>query len=1214
MLIGTACLFLAAAPASAATPISSAEDIVDNSIFDGGSQYTLNPGDYSITPGSRIVFTPNTLILDNSTSVLTANNSGQSGSMLNLSRLIVGPGTVNATGGQASSTHAIYTSGTTINAGAVVNALGGTSGSTSGIWTSANGVVQNGGNVTATGGSGSLSAGIYLAGGSYSINGGSLLATGGTGTNTTGVRVTSGGFNILGGTVTAQGGLGGIQQSSGITVTGTGGVRVDGGSLTAIGGNSSQNYGLSAQYRVLVDSGIVTAQGGTGSNTAGIRLLLEDFYQNGGTVNATAGSGFVAAGIYGTSNTYHMNGGTLNTFGGGSGNTHGLMLPTLSIQQGTVTATGSSTSLSRGISATTISQTGGTLEAIGATGGPTAASSVAVYAGTYTAANSVIRASGGSGTSTRGLYVAGNFSLTDSSLTATGGAGNRSYGVHVIGPVTQSGGSITATGGDGTEAHGLLFAQSATLDGSLTTTGGGGAQAYGSFINGILSHSGSPVTAEGGAGSMAYGLYANDVATLDGSSLAAAGGTGSQAVGAYFNTSLEQTNASTTATGGGTGAHGLYVNNSAILSSSGLTTAGGADQTYGSYINGSLTQDNAPVVAMGGVGTEAYGLYVTDSTTLDSSSLTTTGGSGNQAHGSAFASLDLTSTQVVATGGNGAGAHGLDALSIQQNGGLIIATGGAVQNNAYGVNIRTGGSASIGGQLRLERPGSAASMHLAGGSNLALGENSLLVPVVDIARIDSSPLTASGLISGDGSVDIPGGAAVSPYFIDTRNLLKSRAIIEIPFIELTGSGRIDGEFDHIQSGYFLEYTIDKLSDQEYAINVVRNHEIIEEVPYLECNNSRGLITLMDNVLNQQPANRLASNVWTGLDNSQSEEDWRRRAAHVGKTMAPLSYTKLTQSLVRVADLTRYDFSRQLDNLAGCGRAAARSEGALANMPVDPTMLWQVWASPLYQQSSHFRPVCYEFDDVKEKFYGGAFGFGRNLGNIALGAAYHYVHGKYNSDYTDIKTDNHGFTVGAEIHDLLPTDGWINPWLSVMLGHTWSDIDLDSRSYDYLARSADPDARTFTAEAEIGNRFQLLSNLSLSPKIGVEYSHVSQGGYTDRTSSVYGISVRKGAYDSLKPKIGFDVYLQVTDRLSLGASAHYRYETMDKRSSFFTEAVNLPDIRFVAEGENLHRSSGRFGLGTMYRINDRAAVQINYDLSISEKYMAHQLYAGIRFAF
>lgn len=184
----------------------------------------------------------------------------------------------------------------------------------------------------------------------------------------------------------------------------------------------------------------------------------------------------------------------------------------------------------------------------------------------------------------------------------------------------------------------------------------------------------------------------------------------------------------------------------------------------------------------------------------------------------------------------------------------------------------------------------------------------------------------------------------------------------------------------------------------------------------------------------------------------------------------------------------------------------------------------------------------------------------------------------------------------------------------MAGHNWSDIDLKNLSYDYLAKSAKPDARTFTAEAEIGNSFQVLANLSLSPKIGVEYAHVSQDGYTDSSLTAYIISVQKGTYQSLKPKIGFDINLQVTDRLSFNTSANYRYETMDKRSSFYTEAVNLPDIRFMAEGEKLHRASGRFGLGAMYRINDRAAVQFNYDLSISEKYMAHQINAGIRFAF
>lgn len=966
MAITIAFMWLGSLPAEAAS-IASVEDLIANSVTGGGNEYVLNPGNHTITPGSNIAFAANSLTLNTVSTALTADNTGQSGTMLNLFRLTVGPGAVNAIGGQSSSPHALYTRGVVINDGAIVNTRGGAAGSASGIWTTTDGVVQNGGGVTATGGSGSLSAGMYLAGGSYMMNGGALVASGGSGMNSAGVRVVSGGLALLGGVVTARGGIGN-RQSSGIYVTGAAGVTVNGGSLIAAGGDDSQNYGLYTQYRVQVDSGSVTTQGGTGSNTAGIRLVLGDFYQNGGTVNATAGTGFVAAGIYGPSNNYVMNGGTLNAFGGGGDDSHGVMLSTLSLQKGLVSATGGGASLSRGISVNAVNQTGGILEALGATNSPTAAS-VAVYAGNYTLTGGAVRAVGGGGTRTRGLYVANTFSLANAALTATGGGGSEAYG--------------------------------------------------------------------------------------------------------------------------------------------------------------------------------------------------------------------------------------LDALYIRQDGGLIVARGGAAQNNAYGINIRAGGGASIAGGLRLERQEDAASLYLSAGANLDLRTNSLLVPVVDMAKIDSSPLTSSGVIMGDGNVTISGGAEVSPLFIDTRNLVKNRVVTSLPFISLSGAGSIAGEFAGANAGYFLEYSVEKTSNQTYVIHVVRNHEVIKEAPYLECANSRGLVVLMDEVLNLQPANRLAGDVWTQLDNSRSLEDWRRRAAHIGKTMAPLAYTKLTHSLARLADRTRYDVSRQLAGLAA-GRQA-----------VSP---WQAWASPLYQQSSRYGAVCYEFDDVKEEFYGGALGLGRNLGAVAFGAAYHYVRGKNGSEYTDIKTDNLGFTAGARIHDILPTDGRINPWLSVALGYIWSDIDIKGLSYDRLAKSATPNARTFSAEAELGNRFQILGNLALSPKIGVEYAHVAQGGYTDKSPSAYIISVAKGRYESLKPKISVDLDLRITDRFSLTARAQYRYETMDRWSSFYTEAVNLPTIRFMAEGEKLRRGSGRFGLGAAYRIDDRAAVQFNYDLSLAEKYMAHQFNAGVSLAF
>lgn len=1055
-------------------------------------------------------------------------------------------------------------------------------------------------------------AGTLLAVRRFDLIAGGLAATGGGSGSASpvGLKVTAGGFSQTGGTVAAAGG----------TVTGADGINIQSGGYT-------------------LDNGALIANGGSSSNTIGVRVGSGDFTVNGGSVTASGGSGSNANGIWIPSSSLVVTGGTVSATGSASvNNVFGIRADRIVRQTGGImTLTGGLFGSTYGLSALAGLTLGGT-GTLNATGGSAfAAYGLNGWTGTITVGDAAtLNATGGSASGAHGVYGSGTLVQNGGDIVATGGTFNGAYGMsggaliqnggtlaaygnsgfNVRGvsytTVTQNSGGITATGSNYTATASSIatafFATNLTqYGGSITASGGGGDYSRGMSVNNVLTKSGTgSISATGGAGVSAFGLSAPTLA-MNGGTVDGYGGGGTDAYGVR-TFDITQTGGEVYGKGGtGTGAYGVHARDTYTISNGSLTGEGGAAAGSRGVYAGNLFQNGGTVRGSGGAFASATGLYVADT-------------------------LSQSSGTMFAQGGSGANAYGVETANYVQSGGEATAIGGS---SATGYGLYVSGLFDLYGTLRLERPDrNAASVYVAG-NGLTLRTGSVLVPVVDVSVLDATK--GAGLISTGpaGSVTIESGATVSPWFADSRSLVRGVIYSDYVFIDtglLNGgsggppgtAGVINGEFANSGGGLTIEYTVRKSPDgSQYWISYERVMDIPDVLSLVPCENARRLLGAFEDLYETRVADPLVTGVIAAVDHSRDMGDLLRFTAHLGKTMTPQAYAKLTGTQLRTMELLQNSVFRQLDSLVERRRnhefvAATGSAQALASPAWDGTpgqSRWHIWAEALYQQSSRFEKTCLEFDSAKEKLHGLSTGIARDSGMLALAASFGYVKGSYKANYSDTGVDNFGVTLAAKVHDLTPRGGWFNPWAGAAAGYAYADIDQRCLNFtrDAWKRSS-PGAHMYRAALEAGNDFPLGGGVVLTPILGVEYAHIRQGGYNEYDPAGNGLCVSGNGYDSLRPRAGLAVRYAVSDKLVLGADANYRYETLDRNAAFAYSRLSDPGVVLLARGEKRKRASGSFGARAEYRITPRASVSAEYDLILEDKYAANRFAVGFGLTF
>ena len=708
-------------------------------------------------------------------------------STMNVSALLTGNGNDLTN----TSTLNVITGGSITGVGTLLNSAGATLGIGDGTTVSAGTITNN--NIINVGVGSTLEGTANTLNNNMTIN----VATNGIITDAGDINNNAGGtinFNGPGGTAQLNAGGAGTGEINNLTATSA--INVVSGNVTV--GNDNLNTG-----------GTLSVAGG--STMSGIAALNQTggSIQGGGTVSsatfAQSGGGSVAAGTTVTSaGAQSLNGGTV------SGNLDGA---------GAITVATGTTALSGGTitNAASLAVTSGTLAETGAGSIDTAGNSIAV-SGTgilSTDGNGIADNEAVSVADTGALTV--NGADTIASLTQTGGTVNGASTLTVSGLFSQSGatsttgGTVTVAAGDFTQSGGATLAagttvtvnapgaktlQGGTIAGTLNGTGNTAVNTGTTSVvtGGTITGANTTTVAATGTLNMAGGTVTSSTLTIDGGTLSA---TASSSVTAA-TVNLTTANGGTLLAAAGTtltvnpanlstGPGALTVGNGANTGTVVLGSTGGITSLAGSSLvvnGGTLSFGSTPVAGNLYAGNIAQTVSVGASGTIDMGGLNTQpadlSGSGTITNGGTLTLNALNNTTFGGVIQNGAGTTALTKIGaatttltgansftgpVDVNAGELAVTGGGTLasttlniTNAGSILSTDGGALAAGATVTANTGATFALTGSESISSLAGDGTTTLTGAGTILSLNADS-TLSGVVSGDGTLNIAGGTS-----------------------------------------------------------------------------------------------------------------------------------------------------------------------------------------------------------------------------------------------------------------------------------------------------------------------------------------------------------------------------------------------------------------------------------------------------------------------
>ena len=176
------------------------------------------------------------------------------------------------------------------------------------------------------------------------------------------------------------------------------------------------------------------------------------------------------------------------------------------------------------------------------------------------------------------------------------------------------------------------------------------------------------------------------------------------------------------------------------------------------------------------------------------------------------------------------------------------------------------------------------------------------------------------------------------------------------------------------------------------------------------------------------------------------------------------------------------------------------------------------------------------------------------------------------------------------------------------------IDQDRDTLDGFTASSDPHAQLFNAGFELRNTFQVSDSLAITPKVGLDYTHVAMSDYSENGGSALNLDVNSDDLDSLQSVVGAKAEWMFTPLIGLDAHGYYRYEFLDTQVRFASEFLGLRDVSFETESPDLNGHSGNIGAAFIFVPAENASVNLGYDLWLADEYVGHQISATMQMEF
>ena len=175
---------------------------------------------------------------------------------------------------------------------------------------------------------------------------------------------------------------------------------------------------------------------------------------------------------------------------------------------------------------------------------------------------------------------------------------------------------------------------------------------------------------------------------------------------------------------------------------------------------------------------------------------------------------------------------------------------------------------------------------------------------------------------------------------------------------------------------------------------------------------------------------------------------------------------------------------------------------------------------------------------------------------------------------------------------------------VTVGTTSSTATSDYESYN------------ISAAVETGKDIMLSLTTTLTPYVGIEYSHSTRDDFTETGAGAANLSINDEDQNSLRSQLGLrlsrDITTQQDRHITPYVDVAYVREYMDNVSRMNAGFTTLPTRTFQTDGVDLDRDRLQFGVGISGQLNENTTLNIAYIAELAGSDDNHNISATIRF--
>lgn len=165
-------------------------------------------------------------------------------------------------------------------------------------------------------------------------------------------------------------------------------------------------------------------------------------------------------------------------------------------------------------------------------------------------------------------------------------------------------------------------------------------------------------------------------------------------------------------------------------------------------------------------------------------------------------------------------------------------------------------------------------------------------------------------------------------------------------------------------------------------------------------------------------------------------------------------------------------------------------------------------------------------------------------------------------------------------------------------------------------SSDYDSVMVSSAIEVGKDIKLNLDTTLTPYVGINYSHNNRDSFTETGAGAANLTVNEQDEDSLRTTVGLrlsrDIKTKNNNTLTPSAMIAYVREHLDNVSRLEAGFSSVPTSTFRIDGSDLDRDRLQVGLGLTGQLNENTTLNVGYNGELSGSDDHHAFAATVKF--